>query len=274
VSYSRPTFPDDHFTRVPNAWIRDGNLRPNAKAILFAIMSHDAGYKLTTAQLMRETGLGRDAVNAARDHMLDRGYLIEVRQTTGERGRFAENHYVVTDCLGVPPPRRVSADPQISPPNVRIRPQRSNTATVPTDDGQPAPIEEQGEKNTPAPTEQAGDGRGRHLTPIDGRTVAERAKVLATEHWEGVGKVPRYMGIQMIVRQALDAGHTDEQVRAALAALRRQGRNLSAQTLGLLIADPRRTAVGASGNGYRNASGRPRWEMPDRDSYDAGDGTF
>jgi biotin operon repressor len=88
----------DHFTQVPNSWIRDGKTRPNGKAVLFVLLSHEAGYRLSIAQVARETGLGRDAVHTAITHLLDRGYLTKVRQPRQAQGRFAENDYELTDC--------------------------------------------------------------------------------------------------------------------------------------------------------------------------------
>jgi hypothetical protein len=249
VSYSRPRFPDDHFTRIPNAWIRDGNLRPNAKAILFTIMSHDADYKLTTAQIMRETGLGRDAVNAARDHMLERGYLTEVTQTTGERGRFAENHYVVTHCQGIPtPPVGQSAlfEPESADRTATVLPVNGPPVT-----GQPGPIEEQGEKNTPKKTKNTpppAEEGGPMLRDISGEhdEVLRRAQVLAAEHYEATGKLGgtrQFQAIRARIIECLEAGHPPEQVRPVLAHLRQRGQPLTRARLGSLLADPRLMAA-------------------------------
>jgi biotin operon repressor len=98
VALYRRSHAADHFTQVPNVWVRDGKTRPNGKAVLFVLLSHDAGYRLSIAQVSRETGLGRDAVHTAITHLLDRGYLTEVRQPRQAQGRFAENDYELTDC--------------------------------------------------------------------------------------------------------------------------------------------------------------------------------
>lgn len=95
--------PADHFTQIPNAWVRDGKTRPSGKAVLLILLSHDPGYRLPLAQVMRETGLGRDGVSAAITHLVDRGYLAEVRQTRATSGRFAENDYELTDCWDAVP---------------------------------------------------------------------------------------------------------------------------------------------------------------------------
>lgn len=242
MSYRRPRFPEDHFLRLPNAWARDGNLRPNAKAILMSILSHDPDYALSVAQLMRETGLGRDAIQAATRHMLDRGYLTEVQQSRHDgTGRWGGNDYLVTDCVGVPAPPTVTADPDISASNVRIDPLRADPGTVEPGTASPA------RKKTPT-TEDQRIPSGSAAAPEE-PTIGQRAQVLATEHYEGVGKVVSYLGIRSIVAAALSAGHGDEQIRSALTHLRRTNRTLTKNALGLLLASPE--TVRSNGYGSR-----------------------
>jgi hypothetical protein len=261
------------FTMLRNCWLRDVRIGYKAKGLLGYLRSHATGYRCSQAQMVRESSDGRAAVRAALDELEAAGYLERIHTRDG--GRYAETDYRMRDPFDAyghlsktdtPDGRR---SPETAP-GTEIEPGTGGTVSdYPR--RKIAPIEEQGEKNTPSPTEKAHDPGERHLTPIGGPTAAERAKTLATEHWEGVGKVPRYMGIQAIVRCALDAGHTDEQIRAALAALRRQGRNLTQQSLGLLIADPAR----ANGRTTHRPTGRAWFgDLGNRDGYDVGNGTF
>lgn len=245
----RPPLPQLAFTMIPNAWVRDGNLRPNAKAVLADLLSHAEGYRLSTAQIMRETGLGRDGVDAAIDHMLARGYLVSVEQRQGERGRFTENDYTVTSCTDRVPP--IPANPPKRGRKVGIGPQRSETAPVlpgtgPTVNGGDPPLEEQGEKNTPDPSDQGAiDGDGRHLRAVEDEESKLRDKVaqtLAAEHYEATGKLGgsrAFLGLRGIVARALEVGHAEAAIRAALAHLRQRGRPVTNATLGPLLADPR-----------------------------------
>ena len=245
----RPPLPQLAFTMIPNAWVRDGNLRPNAKAVLADLLSHAEGYRLSTSQIMRETGLGRDGVDAAIDHMLARGYLVSVEQRQGERGRFTENDYTVTSCTDRVPP--VPADPPKRGRKVRIGPQRSDTAPVlpgtgGTVDGGDPPLEEQGEKNTPVPTEQGATIDERHLRAVGGdeeqQLRAKLAQTIAAEHYEATGKLGgsrSFLGLRQIIARALEVGHSEPAVRAALTHLRSRGRPVSNSTLGPLLADPR-----------------------------------
>lgn len=133
----RPELPQLAFTMIPNAWVRDPRLDPNAFRILSVILSHNAGYRLSVAQIMRETGIGRDGVNAAYDRMLALGYFVAVEQTRAERGRFAENDYTITSITDRAP--SPPAHPEESAPNVGMAPQRSETASV-ADRSGPAPL--------------------------------------------------------------------------------------------------------------------------------------
>lgn len=265
----RPPLPQLAFTMIPNVWVRDPNLDPNAFRILSVILSHSEGYRLGTAQIMRETGLGRDGVDAALDRMLARGYLVSVEQRQGERGRFAENDYTVTSCTDRVPP--IPADPPKRGRKVRNGPQRSETAPVlpgtgPAVDGGDPPIEDQGEKNTPAPTEQGAPSDGRHLRAVDdGRQ--QLAQSLASEHYEATGKLGgsrSFLALRAIVARALEVGHAEPAVRAALAHLRQRGRPVTNATLGPLLADPR----------TMNANGRPSGAYRDPTDPDAYRGAF
>jgi hypothetical protein len=93
----------DHFTAVPNAWLRDPSLSYKAKGLIAAIVSHRPGYQLSTAQLIREGTDGKDSVHAGLRELEAAGYLHR-RQDRGPAGRLAETVYEVVDRTLDPPP--------------------------------------------------------------------------------------------------------------------------------------------------------------------------
>lgn len=163
----RPELPQLAFTMIPNAWVRDPRLDPNAFRILSVILSHSAGYRLSVAQIMRETGIGRDGVNAAYDRMLSLGYFVAVEQTRADRGRFAENDYTITSTTDRAP--QPPAHPDIQGQNLRAGPSRSETDTVP-DRGGAALLERR------TPTTEAQE------SPSDSPAEAARQLALVPHH--------------------------------------------------------------------------------------------
>jgi hypothetical protein len=258
VAVIRPTFPEDHFTRVPNAWLRDPNLDPAPKAYLAYLLSHAAGYRCSTAQAARDMGVNRSTVSAWNAKLVERGYFLSAEQSRAD-GKFGENDYAITSCTASAPP--LPENPSLFPrEGARStdtgKPTRSNRAR------QTQRIEEQGEKNTPPPTEEGATSDRRHLAVVDGQ--GECAQQLATEHYEATGKLGGsrgFLAIRGIVAGALAAGHAPEQIRPALAHLRNRGRPVTNATLGPLLADPRTM----NGNGYGPRTNRtygPLMEIP------------
>lgn len=68
------------FTMVPNEFIRDSRVPPNAKMLLIYLMSHKNGYQITYQQIERETGLGRYAINSASKLLSGMGWLTVKRE--------------------------------------------------------------------------------------------------------------------------------------------------------------------------------------------------
>lgn len=267
----RPTYDEDGYTRVPNAWLRDPNLPPAPKAYLSYLLSHAAGYRCSTSQASRDMGVNRDTVASWNRKLVERGYFLAVEQPRSGGGRFGENDYTITACTRTPPPLPVE---QLDLPlheNPAGSPGEPARSTVTGKPGTVEPtrsdrarssrhIEEHGEKNTPAPTEQ-GAPTDRHLRAVDAEVAA--AQVIASEHYEATGKLGgsrAFLGLRGIVAGALRAGHTPEQIRPALASLRNRGRPVTNATLGPLLADPR---LAGARNGYG-----PRAEIPtDADAH-------
>lgn len=88
------------FVQIPNAWLRDATLSRRARGLLAELMTHRAGWHITVAGLQNAGPEGRDAIRNAILELADRGYLIR-RQTQGERGRFNEIEYEISDPTAV-----------------------------------------------------------------------------------------------------------------------------------------------------------------------------
>jgi hypothetical protein len=241
VAVIRPTFPEDHFARVPNAWLRDPNLDPAPKAYLAYLLTHAAGFSCSTSLAARDMGVNRSTVSAWNAKLVERGYFLEVEQSRSA-GRFGANDYRITDATDRVPP--LPDNPALFPVETARSTDTVGPRTVePTRSDRVRKTrtqEEQGEKNTPAPTEQGVDGDGRHLRSVDGeQTVGQRANTLAREHYEAVHGLVPFPGLLSIIRRAIDAGgYADERVRKGLALLRETGRPVTLQTLHAALESP------------------------------------
>ena len=86
----------DHFTVIPNAWVRDPNLSRRARGLLAELLSHKEGWKVSTDSLWRAGPEGRDAVRKAVQELEDAGYLRREARI-GESNKFDGLDYVLTD---------------------------------------------------------------------------------------------------------------------------------------------------------------------------------
>ena len=86
----------DHFTVIPNAWVRDPNLSRRARGLLAELLSHKEGWKVSTDSLWRAGPEGRDAVRKAVQELEDAGYLRREARV-GESNKFDGLDYVLTD---------------------------------------------------------------------------------------------------------------------------------------------------------------------------------
>lgn len=66
---------DSNFTMVPNALIRDDELPAAAKMLLIYLLSHKIGYQILDPQIVREIGMGREALRTARKHLEAEGFI-------------------------------------------------------------------------------------------------------------------------------------------------------------------------------------------------------
>jgi hypothetical protein len=91
---------DDHFTQIPNDWLRDGRLSFKARGVLALIMSHRQGWSLSIASIANSAQEGKDAIRSAVKELEDHGYLR--RTQLNEGGRFGEAVWVTQDRADLP----------------------------------------------------------------------------------------------------------------------------------------------------------------------------
>lgn len=91
---------DDHFTQIPNQWLRDTRLSFKARGLLSLVMSHTQGWSLSIATLAAQNQEGKDAIRSAISELEEHGYLT--RTQVNEGGRFGESVWVTHDPSATP----------------------------------------------------------------------------------------------------------------------------------------------------------------------------
>jgi biotin operon repressor len=89
---------DDHFTQIPNDWLRDSRISLGAKGLLAQLLSHAPGWKISQESLAHANGIGRDAIRTLINELLEAGYLTrsEERERT-EKGYLGGYTYTTQD---------------------------------------------------------------------------------------------------------------------------------------------------------------------------------
>lgn len=88
---------EDHYTQVPNGWMRDDRLTLKARGLLAQLMTHRPGWVVSVAALVRDNPEGRDAIAGAVRELEAYGYLKREDQEHGEGGKFGSVPYVLSD---------------------------------------------------------------------------------------------------------------------------------------------------------------------------------
>jgi hypothetical protein len=81
--------PSDHFTIVPNDFLRDPGLTGLEKALGAYIKSHAPGYRLTVTQMVAEFAETTHAIRKALRSLESKGHLTW-RQARAEGGRYGQ----------------------------------------------------------------------------------------------------------------------------------------------------------------------------------------
>jgi biotin operon repressor len=94
---------DDHFTQIPNDWLRDKRISLGAKGLLAQLLSHAPGWRISQESLGRDNGVGRDAIRTLINELLEAGYLSrsEDRERT-EKGYLGGYSYTTQDPSACP----------------------------------------------------------------------------------------------------------------------------------------------------------------------------
>jgi hypothetical protein len=86
---------DDHFTQIPNNWLRDRRLSLKAIGLLAQLMSHAPGWSLSINSLASYNGMSKEAIRGAIKELEGLGYLI--KQQERDNGRFGESNFITCD---------------------------------------------------------------------------------------------------------------------------------------------------------------------------------
>ena len=72
---------DDPFTRVPNSAVNDQRLDLKARGLLLLMLSKPDGWTFRERHLATVAGVGRDALRAAMQTLIDTGYVVRTRES-------------------------------------------------------------------------------------------------------------------------------------------------------------------------------------------------
>jgi hypothetical protein len=91
---------DDHFTQIPNNWVRDSNLSLKAIGLLTQLMSHRPGWNMSISSLARFNKTGVRTIKSAVQELELNGYLVRSeKQEHNPDGTFADYRWTTADPL-------------------------------------------------------------------------------------------------------------------------------------------------------------------------------
>jgi len=94
---------DDHFTQIPNDWLRDKRISLGAKGLLAQLLSHAPGWRISQENLAFANGVGRDAIRTLINELLEAGYLMRSEdRERNEKGYLGGYTYTTQDPSGEP----------------------------------------------------------------------------------------------------------------------------------------------------------------------------
>lgn len=94
---------DDHFTQIPNDWLRDSRISLGAKGLLAQLLSHAPGWRISQENLAHANGVGRDAIRTLINELLEAGYLMRSEdRERNEKGYLGGYTYTTQDPSGEP----------------------------------------------------------------------------------------------------------------------------------------------------------------------------
>jgi hypothetical protein len=91
---------DDHFTQIPNDWVRDAKLSLKAIGLLTQLMSHRPGWNMSISSLARFNKTGVRTIKSAVQELELNGYLVRSeKQEHNPDGTFADYVWTTADPL-------------------------------------------------------------------------------------------------------------------------------------------------------------------------------
>jgi hypothetical protein len=89
---------DDHFTQIPNEWLRDSRLSLKAIGLLAQLMSHKPGWNLSMRSLAHFNGTGIGTIKSAVEELEKLGYLVRSdKQGHKDDGTFGHYDWTTSD---------------------------------------------------------------------------------------------------------------------------------------------------------------------------------
>lgn len=89
---------DDHYTQIPNSWVRDNRLSFKARGLLVFLMSHSPGWNMSVRSIAKANGTGIDTIKSAVTELESLGYLQRSsEQLRDENGTFADYVWTTAD---------------------------------------------------------------------------------------------------------------------------------------------------------------------------------
>ena len=89
---------DDHFTQIPNDWVRDSRLSLKSIGLLAQLMSHSPGWNMSIRSLAKANGTGIDTIKSAVLELEHCGYLKRgEKQKQNQDGTFADYVWTTAD---------------------------------------------------------------------------------------------------------------------------------------------------------------------------------
>jgi hypothetical protein len=135
---------DDHFTQIPNDWVRDSRLTLKAIGLLTQLMSHRPGWNMSISSLARFNKTGVDTIKSAVKELELYGYLSRSeKQEHNDDGTFADFIWTTADPFQNPDTVKSVSGKQdtkntITKEHQRTKNKQENKASKITDDWEPA----------------------------------------------------------------------------------------------------------------------------------------
>lgn len=112
--------PEDSYTMIDNALLRDPSIPVEAKGIYGFMRSHRDGWVMTTEKIGKANGMSKNRAAKYINVLIDLGYIV--RNQVNENGRFGEVEYIILST-----PRTKNRDAVAESLNPQVVPHPENT---------------------------------------------------------------------------------------------------------------------------------------------------